>query len=81
MTRRPRDVSGVELVKRLARVGFMHTRTEGSHAVCIAREQGKLGVYVPLHRNVAIGTMHNILRRVASYLEVSMGELLELLDL
>ena len=81
MTRRPRDVSGAVLVKRLERAGFYHVRTEGSHAVCTAESHGKFSVYIPLHKQVAIGSLHNILRRVAAYLKVSVVELTDSLEL
>jgi predicted RNA binding protein YcfA (HicA-like mRNA interferase family) len=81
MTRRPRDISGKELVKRLARAGFQHTKTVGSHATCTSTDRGGFKVYIPLHDSIAVGTLHSILRRVSKHLEIPLDQLTQLLEL
>ncbi len=62
----PRDISGAETIKALGRLGFSATRQTGSH-VRLAR--GTLRVTVPMHRNLAAGTLQSILRQAGVSLE------------
>ena len=57
-----RRVSGEEAIRALERLGFMRVRQRGSHVV-LRREtpQGAMGCVVPLHRELAIGTLKGIL--------------------
>ena len=63
MPKLPR-VSGEETIRALERLGFVRIRQRGSH-VSLAREtpEGKRGTVVPLHRELAIGTLRAILRQ------------------
>ena len=76
MPKLPR-VSGKEVVKALSKLDFEHIRTHGSHAILskIDNEKGKITVPVPLHNELAKGTLKSIMRQVGINLE----ELLELL--
>ena len=60
---RLRRVSGTEAIGALERLGFIQVRQSGSHVVLRrhARE-GDLGCVVPLHDELAIGTLRGILR-------------------
>jgi predicted RNA binding protein YcfA (HicA-like mRNA interferase family) len=56
-------VSGVEAVKALQRLGFFVDRQRGSHAVLKkVTLQGERGCVIPMHREVAIGTLRSALR-------------------
>ena len=70
-------VSGKEIVKVFSKLGFEHIRTHWSHAILskIDNEKGKITVPVPLHNELAKGTLKSIMRQVGINLE----ELLELL--
>ena len=63
MPRLPRT-SGRRIVRALERLGFMHVRTKGSHAVMVRTDaHGKRVCVVPLHSEVAIGTLRAVLRQ------------------
>ena len=63
MPKLPR-VSGHEAVKRLERLGFTQVRQRGSHVV-LRREtgEGPVGCVVPMHDELAAGTLRGILRQ------------------
>ncbi len=52
--------SGREVIAVLQRMGFVWTRTKGSHAVL---RFGEKVCVVPLHDELAIGTLRGILRQ------------------
>lgn len=53
-------VSGEQVIKSLKRLGFDVVRQQGSHV--ILRKESR-GCVVPLHHEIAIGTLHNVLRQ------------------
>lgn len=58
-----RRVSGKEALVALERLGFVQVRQRGSHVVM--RKQGPpgaVGCVVPMHKELAIGTLYNILK-------------------
>ena len=57
-------VSGEEVIKALAKVGFSHIHTTGSHAI-LKREDatGKKVIPVPLHNELAKGTLISIMHQ------------------
>ena len=55
-----RGYSGTETVRILESFGFMWIRTKGSHAVL---RNGSRVCIVPLHKELAIGTLRGILRQ------------------
>ena len=61
--------SGREVIAVLQKMGFVWIRTKGSHAVL--RSGGKVCV-VPLHDELAVGTLRGILRQA----EISPSEFL-----
>ena len=63
MTKLP-VVSGNDVVKALSKIGFVHVRTAGSHAILKREnEEGKKVVPVPLHRELAKGTLLSIMHQ------------------
>ena len=63
MPKLPR-VSGREVVKRLERLGFIQVRQSGSHAVLRKESaEGAVGCVVPLHDELAVGTLRGVLRQ------------------
>ncbi len=57
-------VSGVEALKALKRLGFVQVRQRGSHITLKKQTiEGELSCTVPLHRVLAVGTLHSILRQ------------------
>jgi len=61
---RLRRVSGEEAIRALERLGFRRIRQRGSHVI-LKKEtaQGPIGCVVPLHRELAVGTLHGILQQ------------------
>jgi len=57
-------VSGQQVVNALKRMGFLQARQRGSHVVMRKDSpDGAVGCVVPMHREVATGTLHNILKQ------------------
>ena len=59
-----RRVSGEQAIRALEKLGFEQVRQRGSHVV-LKKEgtTGSVGCVVPLHRELAIGTLRGILRQ------------------
>jgi len=59
-----RRVSGQEAIRVLERLGFVQVRQRGSHVV-LKKEmpEGAVGCVVPLHRELAIGTLRGLLKQ------------------
>ena len=75
MTKLP-VLSGSEVVKVLSKIGYVHVRTKGSHAILHKQtEQGKITVPVPLHPELAKGTLKSIMRQAG----LSLYDLMKLL--
>jgi predicted RNA binding protein YcfA (HicA-like mRNA interferase family) len=74
MPKLPR-LSGKELIKALSKKSFEHIRTRGSHAIlCKKTEKGKVTLPVPLHNELAKGTLKSIMNQA----DISLEELLQL---
>lgn len=72
MPKLPR-ISGDELIRALERMGFVAVRQRGSHVIMKRiTPAGVSGCAVPRHKELAIGTLHGILRQA----QVSVEELL-----
>jgi len=57
-------ISGKETVRALERLGFTTVRQRGSHVILKKiTPDGAIGCSVPLHRELAIGTLRGILRQ------------------
>ena len=74
--RLPRDVSGHDLARALARVGYGITRQSGSHMRLTTALGGEHHVTIPDHDALRVGTLAAILDDVASHLGRSREELL-----
>lgn len=61
---RLRRVSGQEAIRALERLGFVQVRQRGSH-VALKKQtaEGEIGCVVPLHSELAIGTLYGVLRQ------------------
>ena len=63
MPKLPR-LSGAEIIKILQKMGFFQARQRGSHVVMKKiTPEGAIGCVVPMHREVAIGTLGSILKQ------------------
>lgn len=77
----PRDVDGLKLAKRLARLDYQILHQTGSHLICRTQRKGEHTEPIPRHRPLKIGTLASILRRVAAHEGITVEALLKLLDL
>jgi predicted RNA binding protein YcfA (HicA-like mRNA interferase family) len=56
-------VSGQQAIRALERLGFVVVRQRGSHVILRKEmEAGAVGCSVPLHRELAVGTLRGILK-------------------
>jgi predicted RNA binding protein YcfA (HicA-like mRNA interferase family) len=75
--RLPRDVSGVDLARRLKRFGYEITRQTGSHIRLTTTQGGEHHVTVPAHTPLKVGTLSAVLGEVATHLGMSRDALAE----
>lgn len=71
----PREISGEELARLLAKVGYHCTRQTGSHMRLTTQVLGEHHITIPKHHSLKIGTFNDILRDVAQHLKISKDEL------
>lgn len=63
MQKLPR-ISGKDVIKILAKIGFIPVRQRGSHIILTKQtEQGKKAVVVPNHKEIDRGTLLEIIRQ------------------
>jgi predicted RNA binding protein YcfA (HicA-like mRNA interferase family) len=73
---RLRRLSGRETIRALEQLGFEQVRQRGSHVVLKKQTpEGTVGCVVPLHRELAIGTLRGILKQA----RVTSDEFMEVL--
>jgi predicted RNA binding protein YcfA (HicA-like mRNA interferase family) len=77
--RLPRDVSGDDLIKRLARVGYQESRQTGSHVRLTRMGDGEHHITVPRGKELRVGTLSSILREVTDHLQISRDELIRIM--
>jgi predicted RNA binding protein YcfA (HicA-like mRNA interferase family) len=71
----PRDVSGAQLVKALAQLGYRPTRQTGSHIRLTCDKPTRHHITVPNHDSLRIGTLAAVLGDVANHHGLSREEL------
>jgi len=71
----PRDLSGHDLAKALARVGYQITRQTGSHLRLSTELPPQHHVTIPAHDPLKVGTLAGILGDVSAHLKVPREEL------
>ena len=68
-------LSGKDIIKILSKIGFEHTRTRGSHAILSKKtEIGTITIPVPLHKELAKGTLKSIMKQA----ELNLDDLIKL---
>ena len=69
-------VSGKETIRALERLGFRQVRQRGSHVILKKQTSAEtVGCVVPLHKELAVGTLRGILRQAAVTPEEFMDKL------
>ncbi len=72
----PRDLSGHELARAFARLGYSIDRQTGSHLRLTIHRPREHHITIPVQRPLKIGTLNAILRDVAAHAGVSREKLL-----
>jgi predicted RNA binding protein YcfA (HicA-like mRNA interferase family) len=75
--RLPRDVSGDDLAKALADLGYRLTRQTGSHLRLTTVERGEHHVTIPRHGALRVGTLAGLLGDAAQHFGLTRKELIE----
>lgn len=73
----PRDVSGDDLARALAALGYRVTRQTGSHLRLTTVELGEHHVTIPRHASLRVGTLAAILGDVAQHFGLTKAALAE----
>lgn len=69
-------ISGEEAIRRLEKLGFQRVRQRGSHVVLKKQtSEGEIGCVVPLHKELAVGTLRGILKQAKLSIEEFMENL------
>jgi predicted RNA binding protein YcfA (HicA-like mRNA interferase family) len=68
MTKLPTDLSGQELIRILAKIGFVLQRQRASHII-LPRQSPFARVSVPDHKVLRVGTLRTILREAGISVE------------
>ena len=67
-------ISGAELIRALGKFGYVAVRQKGSHVrLRHATDPQRLPVTVPLHPEIAFGTLRRILRDASISVEAPIG--------
>lgn len=79
MPKIPRDLSGIELVKILGKLGYKEVRRTSSHIRLSANIPNKLNhhITIPNHNPIKIGTLNNILSDLANNFKIEKNKLVE----
>jgi predicted RNA binding protein YcfA (HicA-like mRNA interferase family) len=75
--RLPRDVSGDDLAKALADLGYRVTRQSGSHLRLTTLESGEHHITIPRHATLRVGTLAGLLGDVAEHVGLTRAEVAE----
>ena len=75
--RLPRDVSGDDLAKALADLGYRVTRQTGSHLRLTTLERGEHHITIPRHAALRVGTLAGLLGDVAQHFALTREDLIE----
>jgi len=69
-------VSGAQAIRDMERLGFTQVRQRGSHVVLKRSDpSGSSGCVIPLHPELATGTLRGILKQAGASLERFVGKL------
>ena len=75
----PRDISGLDLAKSLARLGYSVEHQRGSHMRLTTRTPSEHHITIPAHDPLKVGTLNAILRDVGAHAGLDRDQLLQLL--
>lgn len=72
----PRDLSSIDLIKALKKLGYKVSHQTGSHIRLSTEENGEHHLTIPAHNPIKIGTLNSILRDVGNHFDLNKNELL-----
>ena len=72
----PRDISGIDLARALARIGYVIDHQRGSHIRLTTRHPSEHHITVPAHDPLKVGTLSGILRDISNHTNLERDELL-----
>ena len=73
-------VSGKDLLKLLSRLGYQVVRQKGSHVrLKCQTPPGEHAITIPMHEEIAPGTLNDILSKVALWKSIPKEDLIRLL--
>jgi predicted RNA binding protein YcfA (HicA-like mRNA interferase family) len=75
----PRGISGHDLAKALARLGYAVNHQTGRHIRLTTRAPDSHNITVPAHDPIKVGTLNSILRDVGGHAGLDRAALLKLL--
>ncbi|MCL0103498.1 type II toxin-antitoxin system HicA family toxin [Dehalococcoidia bacterium] len=74
-------ISGDKLIKLLTKLGYEVVRQRGSHIrLKKTTKMGEHNITVPKHREIAKGTLNDILSKVSLWNNISKDELIKMLS-
>jgi predicted RNA binding protein YcfA (HicA-like mRNA interferase family) len=73
----PRDLTGLELVRRLKILGYTPTRQTGSHIRLTTEKNGEHHLTIPNHDPLRIGTLSSIISTVSEHFNISKADLIK----
>lgn len=77
----PRDISGIDLVKSLSRLGYEISHQTGSHIRLTTQHPSEHHITIPSHNQLNVGTLNAILRDLLKHHQMKRDELLNKLFL
>jgi predicted RNA binding protein YcfA (HicA-like mRNA interferase family) len=76
----PRNVSGQDLIKLLAKYSYIITRQKGSHIRLLRSINDDVHhITIPNHSSIKLGTLNAIINEVSRHLKIDKQELLNYL--
>jgi len=75
----PKDLSGKQLIKLLAKLGYEETRQVGSHIRLTTFQNGTHHVTIPNHKPIKLGTLSGILKDISQHFGKSKEEIWEVI--
>jgi len=69
-------LTGQELARSLAKLGYISDRQTGSHLRLTTQENGEHHITIPNHSPIKLGTLSAILREIAEHFDIDRDELL-----
>jgi predicted RNA binding protein YcfA (HicA-like mRNA interferase family) len=75
----PRDISGIDLAKKLIKYGYTITRQTGSHIRLTTYQNGEHHITIPQHKDLRVGTLNAILSDIADHFSISRDDLINYL--